>query len=131
MNENFEKVKDYLLELDFVIISEDEQEGVLVVENEEEGMKNVVLIIADPIVIVEQYLFELKNDSLEVFKQLLTKNRDIIHGAFALDESGKRVLFRNTHECENLDLNELEATLNSLSLLLSEYSEQLIAFSKK
>ena len=59
------------------------------------------------------------------------KNRDIIHGAFALDESGNKVLFRNTHECENLDLNELEATLNSLALLLSEYADELIAFSKK
>ena len=49
---------------------------------------------------------------------------------FALDESGKKVVFRNTHECENLDLNELEATLNSLSLLLSEYSDTIIAFSK-
>ena len=131
MNENFEKVKEYLLELDFNIVSEDEQEGVFVVENEEEGMKNVVLIVADPIVIVEQYLFELSQDAADVYKKLLTKNRDIIHGAFALDESGKRVLFRNTHECENLDLNELEATLNSLALLLSEYTDELIAFSKK
>ncbi len=130
MNSYFQKVKDYLLELDFTIVSEDEGEGVFVVENEEEGMKNVVLIVADPILIVEQYLFELQSDSNDVFKKLLAKNRDIIHGAFALDESGHRVLFRNTHECENLDLNEIEATLNSLALLLSEYSDELIAFSK-
>ncbi len=130
MNEYFQKVKEYLLELDFTIVSEDEDEGVFVVENEEEGMKNVVLIVADPILIVEQYLFDLNQESTDVYKKLLMKNRDIIHGAFALDESGKRVLFRNTHECENLDLNEIEATLNSLALLLSEYSDQLIAFSK-
>ncbi len=130
MNSYFEKVKDYLLELDFTIVSEDEAEGVFVVENEEEGMKNVVLIVADPIVIVEQYLFDLTNDSEDIFKKLLMKNRDIIHGAFALDETGKKVLFRNTHECENLDLNEIEATLNSLALLLSEYTDELIAFSK-
>ena len=131
MNSYFEKVKDYLLELDFTIVSEDAEEGIFVVENEEEGMKNVVLIVADPIVIVEQYLFELNNDSEEIFKKLLMKNRDIIHGAFALDESSKKVLFRNTHECENLDLNEIEATLNSLALLLSEYTDELIAFSKE
>lgn len=130
MNSYFQKVKEYLLELDFSIVSEDESEGVFVVENEEEGMKNVVLIVADPILIVEQYLFDLQSESEDIFKKLLMKNRDIIHGAFALDESGKRVLFRNTHECENLDLNEIEATLNSLALLLSEYSDQLIAFSK-
>ena len=132
MNAYFDTVKNYLLELDFDIIQEDEADGLFVVENEDSGMKNVVLIVADPILIVEQYLFELSDDDTnEIATKLLAKNRDIIHGAFALDETGRKVYFRNTHECENLDLNELEATLNSLALLLSEYSSQLIEFSKQ
>jgi len=131
MESYFDKVKDYLLELDFNIVQEHEKDGIIVVENEEEGINNVVLIIADPILIVEQFLFELTEESGEVYKKLLMKNRDIIHGAFAIDEYGKKVFFRNTHECENLDLNEIEATLNSLALLLSEYSNELIEFSKK
>ncbi len=130
MESYFEKVKDYLLELDFNIVQEDEEDGVFVVEKEDEGMTNIVLIIADPMLIVEQFLFEIKSDNKDVFKRLLIKNRDIIHGAFALDESGKKVFFRNTHECENLDLNEIEATLNSLALLLSEYADELIELSK-
>lgn len=64
------------------------------------------------------------------FKSLLQKNRDIIHGAFVLDESGSKVIFRDTLQIENIDLNELEGTLNSLSLLLSEYSDHIIKFSK-
>jgi S-adenosylhomocysteine hydrolase len=131
MESYFEKVREYLLELDFNIVHEDKSDGLFVVENEEDGMKNVVLIVADPILIVEQFLLELKEESAEVYQKLLIKNRDIIHGAFALDDAGKKVYFRNTHECENLDLNELEATLNSLALLLSEYSDDLIGFSKK
>jgi len=79
---------------------------------------------------MEQYLFELKNDSSEIFKNLLMKNRDIVHGAFVLDETGKKVIFRDTLQIENLDLNELEGSLNSLSLLLSEYSDELISYSK-
>lgn len=130
MTNHFQKIKDYLRELHYNIIQEDENDGVLVIENEAHGIKNVVIILADPIIIVEQFLFEIRKDSLEIFKSLLMKNRDIIHGAFALDESGKKVLYRNTHECENLDLNEIEGTLNSLSLLLSEYSDQLIKYSK-
>ena len=31
-------------------------------------MKNVVLIVSDPIVIVEQFLFELNDESLEIYK---------------------------------------------------------------
>tara|TARA_B100001245_G_C22859531_1_gene413285 strand:- start:980 stop:1387 length:408 start_codon:yes stop_codon:yes gene_type:complete len=130
MSSHFEKIREYLLELDYHIVQQDEAEGVFVIENEHHGIKNVVLIIADPILIVEQYLFEIKSETIEVFKELLKKNRDIIHGAFALDDTGKKVLFRNTHECENLDPNELEATLNSLGLLLSEFADELIRFSK-
>lgn len=130
MKSYFEKVKEYLLELDFSITQEDEADGVFVVDKEEEGMKNVVLIVADPMLIVEQFLFEVKHPSSDLFKRLLVKNRDIIHGAFALDETGTKVFFRNTHECENLDLNEVEATLNSLALLLSEYTDEIIELSK-
>ena len=130
MNSYFEKVREHLLELNFSIIQEDEADGVYVVENEDEGMTNVVLIVADPLLIVEQFLFEMKNPTEEKYRRLLAKNRDIIHGAFALDEAGSKVYFRNTHECENLDLNEIEATLNSLALMLSEYSDELIKLSK-
>jgi hypothetical protein len=56
----------------------------------------------------------------------LKKNREIVHGAFVLDETGKRVLFRDTLQLENLDLNELEGTLNSLKLLIAEYSSELL-----
>ena len=129
MNHNFEKVREYLLELDFTLVQEDAAEGVFVIDKEDEGLKNVVLIVADPMVIVEQFLFEIKHPSEDLYRKLLIKNRDIIHGAFALDDTGK-VFFRNTHECENLDLNEIEATLNSLALLLSEYSDEIIELSK-
>ena len=77
-----------------------------------------------------KFIFEIKNVSTDVYKNLLIKNRDIIHGAFVLDETGKKVIFRDTLQLENLDMNELEGSLNSLSLLISEYSEELIKFSK-
>lgn len=130
MDNYFSKVKDYLLELDYVITHEDENDGVLVVDNEANGIKNLVVGVADPLLIVEQFIFQIGNGSADLYKQLMQKSRDIIHGAFVLDETGDRVIFRNTHELENLDLNEIEATLNSLSLLLSEYSDEIIRLSK-
>lgn len=130
MDNYFSKVKDYLLELDYVITHEDENDGVLVVDNEANGIKNLVLGVADPLLIIEQFIFQIGNGSADIYKQLMQKSRDIIHGAFVLDETGDRVIFRNTHELENLDLNEIEATLNSLSLLLGEYSGEIIRLSK-
>ncbi len=130
MESNFQKVKNYLIELDFAIVQENHSDDVFIVEKNNSGIKNLVLACADTILIMEQYLVELKHDSKEIFMNLLKKNRDIIHGAFVLDESGKKVIFRDTLQLENLDLNELEASLNSLELLLSEYSEELIKLSK-
>jgi hypothetical protein len=130
MNEHFDKVKSYLLELDYSISFINEEEGVFVVENESEGIRNLVLVCASPLLIMEQFLFELKQNTADVLRNLLIKNRDIVHGAFALDENGNKVIFRDTLQLENLDLNELEGSINSLSLLLSEYSDELIKFSK-
>lgn len=130
MDNNFLKVKDYLLELDYNITYENEEDGVFMVENDETGINNLVIVVADPLLIVEQFVFEVKEGAdPDVYKKLMQKSRDIVHGAFVLDETGTRVLFRNTHELENLDLNELEATVNSLALLLGEYSKELIKFS--
>ena len=130
MNSYFEQVQGYLLDLDFNIINEVEEEGVFWVEKEDAGIHNLVIGCLDPILVMEQFLFEIKNESNVIYKSLLIKNRDIIHGAFVLDETGKKVIFRDTLQLENLDLNELEGSINSLSLLLSEYSDELIKFSK-
>jgi len=131
MENYFKKVKNYLLELDCEIVNENEAEGVLVITKPEEGIVNLVLGCVDPLLIMEQFIFEINEDNMSVFKQLLMKNRDIVHGAFVLDETGRKVIFRDTLQIENLDLNELEGSINSLSLLLSEYANEIIKFSSK
>ncbi len=131
MENSFLKVKNYLLELEFTIVDENEEENVLIIEKEEEGISNMILICSDPILIMEQFIFEVKSDDVSVYKSLLQKNQDIIHGAFVLDESGTKVLFRDTLQLENLDRNELEGSLNSLLFLLSEYSTQILEFAKR
>ncbi len=130
MENSFLKVKNYLQELEYNIVQEDEKDGVLVIEKQSEGINKLFLICADPILILQQYLFEVKHDNATVYKSLLMKNQDIIHGAFALDESGKKVLFRDTLQLENLDINEIDGSLKSLALLLSEYSSKIIEFGK-
>jgi len=131
MENSFLKVKNYLSELGLTIVEENEQENVLVVEKEEEGISNMIIICSEPILIMQQFLFEIKTDDADIYKRLLQKNQDIIHGSFALDESGTKVLFRDTLQLENLDLNELEGSLNSLAFLLSEYSNQILEFAKR
>lgn len=130
MKDYFGVVKNYLNELELTIKHENSKDCIFIVSNEQDGILDLIIYVAHPIVIFEQYLFEIKPDAPTVYKALLQKNRDIIHGAFVLDDTGKKVIFRDSLQLENLDQNEFGATLNSLSLLLSEYSEQIINFSK-
>lgn len=125
----FNKVKEYLLELEYTIVSEDLSEELFVVEKEEAGISQLIVDCEEPILIVEYPLFEIKNDSAELYKELLAKNRDIIHGAFALAE-GNTLVFRDTLQLENLDVNELDGTLESLEMLLAEYGDRIIEISK-
>lgn len=130
MNQHFQLVKDYLQQLNFNISYENQNDNIIMISRESDGIKNLILGIASPILIIEQHICDLKTKNEQVYMNLLQKNRDIVHGAFVLDETGSKVIFRDTLQIENLDLNELEASLNSLGLLLSEYSEQIINFSK-
>ncbi len=130
MKDHFQKIKDFLMELNMDIAQEHPEKGILLVHKEPFGIKNLILGVAPPILIIEQFIFKINNRSEVIYKSLLQKNRDIVHGAFVLDEHGEKVIFRDTLQIENLDLNELEGSLNSLGLLLSEYSDQIINFSK-
>ena len=129
MSNNFCKVKGYLNDMNYSIIKENEEEGYLMIDKEDEGIKNMVIVIDEPILIMEQLIFQVKADDVNMYKALLQKNQDILHGAFVLSQDGKHVIFRDTLQVENLDFNELAGSLNSLSLLMSEYAHKIIEFS--
>ena len=131
MMTHVEKVREYLNELEYSVVGAIEEEGIFVIEREDDGIHNMVLLIEDPILIMEQRLFDVPSNDPDLFKRLLQKNREIIHGALVLDEHGSSVIFRDTLQLENLDLNELEASINSLAILLSEMGNEMIALSKQ
>jgi len=124
---HFEKVKGYLVELGHEIKEEDAAEGIFVINNEDEGISNMVLDCEDNLLIIEQKLLEVAVDDPALYKQLLQTNRSLIFGAFVLDETGKNLIFRDTLELENLDLNELDSSLSALVLGLVENMDLLIA----
>ncbi|MFQ5715929.1 MAG: YbjN domain-containing protein [Nitrospinales bacterium] len=128
---HFEKVKGYLLEMGFAVEHEDLNEELVVVSDEERGISNLVLDCEDPILILEQVVIPLSNASGDVYKRLLQLNRELVHGAFVLDDLGTTLLFRDTLRLENLDPNELEGSIDALSLALAENGAELISFASK
>ena len=107
MSENFEKVKNYLLDLNLRIVDENEAQELVVVEDEENGIMNLVIDCEPPIVVLEQLIMEVPKETDDFYRRLLQMNRSLVHGAFALDDDAKYVFFRDTLQLENLDLNEL------------------------
>lgn len=129
-SEQFNKVKEYLAELGYAIVSEDPGEEIMVINDEEASIANMILDCEETILIIEQVIFKVNQGSEQLYKRLLQLNRDFIHGAFVLDEEGGLVIYRDTVQLENLDLNELEASINSLGLFLAEHSVEIIEMAK-
>jgi len=129
-NQIFRTVKEWLQDYEFTITLEDEAQRILIIEKESNGIKNMILIISDSILIMEQFLFEIKNPSEQTFRKLLQKNRDIVHGAFVLDGTGRRVIFRDTLPTDNMAQNEVMASINSLGILVGEFTNEMLEMSK-
>lgn len=126
MSEAFQKVKDYLQELELPISSEDEAEELVIVNDEDQGLNNLVIDCEDPILILEQVIIPIPKHPGDLFKRLLEINRTLIHGAFAIDEEMNAVLFRDTLRLETLDRAELEGSINALGLALAENAAELL-----
>ena len=131
MSENFDRVKAYLFDMEIPIVSENPNEELVVVDDEENGIKNLMIDCEDPILVMEQVIMKVPGDPKNLFKRLLQINRGLVHGAFVLDEKADIILFRDTLQLENLDRNELEASIHSLSLALAEYSSELLSYAGK
>jgi hypothetical protein len=130
MSEKFELVKHYLYEMGLPIVQEEPAEELVVVENEENGIKNLVIDCEDSIVILEQVIMPVPAETGSLFERLLKLNRELVHGAFVLDEDAKVVIFRDTLQLANLDRNELEGSIRALELAMAEHGAELLSYLK-
>ncbi len=128
MTDKFELVKSYLLDMDIPIVSEDPTEELVVVDDEGNGVKNLMIDCEAPLLVLEQVIMEIPSSPGDLYKRLLQMNRELVHGAFVMDEEARLILFRDTLQLENLDRNELEASIQALGMALAEFSSELISY---
>lgn len=127
----FEKVKELILDLEYDVVHEEAETGILVINKESRGICEMILDCEDDVLIMEQIIFPVKEDNAGHYKQLLQMNRSLIHGAFVLTSSEEFniIAFRDTLQLENLDRNELEESLNALTFALVENMDDLLVIS--
>lgn len=129
--EYFQKVTEFVELLDVSVERVDVENKLFVLEDESRGISNLIVDCEDEILIIEQLIMELPvSAGADAYRRLLQMNRELVHGAFVIDEGGTKLLFRDTLQLANLDFNELDASINALSLGLASFADELIALSK-
>ena len=129
MTDSFNRIRELALDLGLAIEQEIADEEILIVNDPDRGICQLVIDCEETILVIEQLIFEVDSTkNYDIYRRLLEINRELVFGAFVIDETGNRVLYRNTLALENLDANELESTINALGLGLAEYGQEILAF---
>ena len=132
MSEAFTLVKDYVLQFGFAIEREIPEEEIVIINDEERGISRLVIDCEDTVLVLEQLIVGLPVEApAALYRRLLQMNRELVFGAFVLNEEANALLYRNTLALDNLDLNELESTINALSLGLAENGDELLSFARE
>ena len=120
------KIESFLLSLSLTY--EEVGDQTWVINDDEKGLENVLVILADPVVIIRVKVMAIPAKEREqFFEQLLRLNQsDMIHGAYALE--GDDVILLNTLVRETLDLEEFQATLDAIGLALAQHDRMLAKY---
>jgi hypothetical protein len=118
-----DKVRSYLVDLGLSF--EEIGENTWLINDEEKGLKNLVVMVSEPVVILRIKVMALAPERREeLFERLLRLNaEDLLHGAYALEEDS--VILIDTMELESLALEELRASMEALGLALVQHYKTL------
>ena len=108
------------LKLDYKTVGE----GIWVLNLEDQGIDNFVINHEPPVIVLRIKLMDIPAKNREQFFQRLLElnGTELLHGAYALEENN--VVLVDSLQSEHLDLNELEASIESLAFAATQnYSE--------
>jgi hypothetical protein len=98
-----------------------------------ENMPPVALRVDPPLVVFRVHIGDApkndKADHVELFRKLLRLNaKSLVHSSFGLEDD--RIVLSSALELENLDFNELEATLDEIDMTLAQQVPVLAELSR-
>ena len=128
---NNDKIEQYLT--DMMLTYEKVNSNIWLLEDEERTLQGVVIIQAEPLVIIRAEIMNIpKNNVLELYTKLLELNAtDIIHGAYALDNDNKKIILINTLHYDTMDYDDFRSSLEAFSLALATHYPILSKFREK
>ena len=127
MTEN--KIEQYLIELRYSY--REVKPKFWLLDDAEHNLEGIAVIYAEPLVIIRVQVMDSPSlDRQEFYTKLLELNAtDMIHGAYGLE--GEKVVIIDTMEYETLDFSEFRATLDAISLSLTQHYPVLSKYREK
>jgi hypothetical protein len=122
-------IQDFLLRLELPY--EEPSEGTFVIQGQD-GLDNIVLILAGPVVVFRVKLMEVPQQAPsaqreELFRTLLELNAaEMMHGAYGVE--GNSVVICDALQLENLDFNEFAASMDDISMAVASHRGRLAKF---
>lgn len=117
-----EKIERYMINLSLTY--EDLGENMWLIEDPDKGLGHVFVYADDPLVTLRAKVMELPEQKREqFFEELLRLNNEMIHGAYALEESN--IVLVDTLESDTMDLEEFRASLEAIGLALAQHYPRL------
>lgn len=114
-----EKIESFFYALDLPF--ETKRPGLWVLHSEEEGVDNIIVYHDHPILTIRVKVMPVPpNGQKELFGKLLRLNAtDMVHGAYAIENDA--IVILHSIQTPNLDLNEIQASIDSVILAVSEH----------
>jgi hypothetical protein len=124
-----EKLENYFIELGLPF--DKKGDNLWIITDESKNLQKLLVTNEGPVITLTQNLMSIPDKNRENFyKTLLTLNAsDLIHGAYGLE--GNNVVWIDSLEAETLDLGELQASLEAVSLAVTEHYKVLSGYRNK
>ena len=122
-------IQDFLLRLELPY--EEPTDGTFVIQGQD-GLDNIVLTLAGPVVVFRVKLMEVPQHAAgaqreELFRTLLELNAaEMMHGAYGVE--GNSVVICDALQLENLDFNEFAASMDDISMAVASHRGRLAKF---
>ena len=114
-----QKLEGYFIDLS--IPFEAKEDNVWIITDEQRGFENVLVTSDDQVVTITVKVMNIPSSNKEkFFEKLLELNAtDMIHGAYAIE--GNSIVLIDSLEGPTMDLEEIQASLDAISLALSQH----------
>ena len=123
-----EDLESFVAQLDDSISSDEVETGIWTITGEDDAP--IVVSFNPPVAVFHVNVMELPGPGTnrnELMQKLLELNAEgMVHGSYGIE--GSQVVLTNALQLENLDFNEFQASLDSITLALASHMSALASF---